>query len=78
MAALAVCGGSALLHNRVLAMLAAGAWATVTMLFCAVRLARTSRSPGHVLEMLVTSALIPPLSVFWRICGAFKFRVLFL
>jgi hypothetical protein len=31
-----------------------------------------------VAEMVVTSALIPPLSVFWRLYGALKFRVFFL
>ena len=34
-------------------------------------------SPRHVAEMAVTSALIPPVSVFWRIYGAVKFRVWF-
>jgi hypothetical protein len=28
-------------------------------------------------EMVVTSALIPILSVFWRVVGAVKFRVFF-
>jgi hypothetical protein len=36
-----------------------------------------STDPRHVLEMALTSALIPPLSVFWRLYGALKFRVLF-
>jgi len=45
--------------------------------FCARRLRGTSRSPGHVAEMVATSALIPPLSVFWRLFGAWKFRVPF-
>jgi hypothetical protein len=31
-----------------------------------------------VLEMIVTSMLIPPLAVFWRVYGACKFRTLFL
>ena len=39
---------------------------------------RTSRAPGHIGEMLLTSALIPPLSVFWRLYGAVKFGVWFL
>jgi GT2 family glycosyltransferase len=42
------------------------------------RLRRTARTPAHVAEMLVTSALIPFLSVYWRIRGALSFRVLFL
>lgn len=42
------------------------------------RLARTDRSARHLLEMLATSALIPFLSVYWRLRGAWHFRVLFL
>jgi len=42
------------------------------------RLWRTKRTPAHVAEMLATSALIPFLSVYWRLRGALHFRVLFL
>lgn len=42
------------------------------------RLRRTSRAPGHVLEMLATSAAIPFLSVYWRLRGAWHFRTPFL
>jgi glycosyltransferase involved in cell wall biosynthesis len=42
------------------------------------RLRNTSRSPAHVIEMVATSALIPFLSVYWRLRGALRFRVLFL
>jgi glycosyltransferase involved in cell wall biosynthesis len=42
------------------------------------RLRATSRAPEHVVEMLVTSALIPFLSVYWRLRGAARFRVFFL
>ena len=42
------------------------------------RLRYTSRRLPHVLEMLATSALIPFLSVYWRIRGAIHFRVFFL
>ena len=38
------------------------------------RLRRTSRAPAHVVEMIVTSALIPFLSVYWRLRGALHFR----
>jgi hypothetical protein len=31
-----------------------------------------------VLEVAVTSALIPPLAIFWRIRGALRWRVWFL
>lgn len=61
----------------------AAAWAfagaaALVLQFAARRLSRTSRAPGHVLEMLATSAVIPFLSVYWRLRGAWHFRVLFL
>lgn len=52
-------------------------WAGLTGRFCLRRLAGTSHAPRHVAEMVVTSALIPLLSIFWRLQGAFHFRVLF-
>lgn len=42
------------------------------------RLQRTDHSARHLVEMLATSALIPFLSVYWRVRGALHFRVLFL
>ena len=42
------------------------------------RLRATSRAPGHVWEMLATSAAIPFLSVYWRLRGAWHFRTPFL
>jgi glycosyltransferase involved in cell wall biosynthesis len=42
------------------------------------RLKRTAHTPGHVLEMVLTSALIPFLSVYWRLRGAIHFRVFYL
>ena len=51
------------------------AWAALTARFCLHRLRGTSKSPRHVAEMVLTSILIPPLSVFWRVVGALRFRV---
>jgi glycosyltransferase involved in cell wall biosynthesis len=62
----------------ILATVALLAWLYMTGRFCIRRLRKTSRAPGHILEMIVTSALIPPLAVFWRLWGAIRFRVLFL
>jgi GT2 family glycosyltransferase len=50
-------------------------WAALTLRFCFYRLRGTSKAPRHVLEMIVTSILIPPLSVYWRLRGALKYRV---
>lgn len=60
------------------AALAGAIWAFMTARFSMKRLRDTSRSPGHVAEMIITSILIPPLAVFWRAVGAVKFRVGFL
>ena len=58
-----------------LAILAALIWLYMTGRFCLQRLRHTSKAPLHVAEIIVTSILIPPLTVFWRAVGAFKFRV---
>ncbi len=42
------------------------------------RIRNTRKTTDHILEMLVTSSVIPFLSVYWRIYGALKFKVLFL
>jgi GT2 family glycosyltransferase len=54
------------------------AWLAQTVAFAIKRLRNTSHEPAHVLEMAVTSALIPPLSTFWRVRGAVRFRTPFL
>jgi GT2 family glycosyltransferase len=41
------------------------------------RIRPTRRTAAHMWEMLVTSALIPFLSVHWRLRGAWRYRVLF-
>jgi GT2 family glycosyltransferase len=53
-------------------------WALLSTRFCVQRLKGASKRPGHVLEMLATSMLIPPLAVFWRFAGALRYRVAFL
>ncbi len=46
--------------------------------FAIKRLKNTQKTPLHILEMLSTSIIIPTLSVYWRLYGAFKYRVLFI
>jgi glycosyltransferase involved in cell wall biosynthesis len=53
-------------------------WVRLTATFIARRLQGTSRRPAHIAEVAVTSALIPPLAVYWRLRGAFVHRVRFL
>src|SRR5207249_3100333 len=52
------------------------AWLALTAELAWQRLRNTSRAPMHVLEVIATSALIPPVAVFWRVVGALRFRVL--
>ncbi len=77
-AALGVVLAAGIAGQVVVALAAAAVWLLLTARFCARRLRRTSRAPRHIAEMVLTSALIPPLSVFWRCYGAVKYRVLFL
>ena len=51
-------------------------WAVMTSWFAARRLRTTSHSWNHVSEMILTSAIIPMLSLFWKFYGSWKFRVL--
>jgi GT2 family glycosyltransferase len=52
--------------------------AVLILRFTARRLRGTSHRIGHVVEMLVTSSIIPFLSVYWRLRGAVHWRVFFL
>ncbi len=61
-----------------LSLIAVSAWLYMTVRFSVQRLRKTVRTPTHITEMLVTSALIPPLCIFWRVYGMLKFRVFFL
>ncbi|HSL42441.1 MAG TPA: glycosyltransferase [Anaerolineales bacterium] len=66
-----------LVENRWLAVLMAVIWLGLVLHFAFLRLRHTKRTPSHIVEMLFTSAVIPYLSVFWRLYGAFRYRVLF-
>ena len=61
-----------------LSVAAAAGWTAWTAGFSLRRLRGASRSGSHVVEMMVTSALIPPVAVFWRLVGAARFKVPFL
>lgn len=60
------------------ALIACAVWALLTARFCARRLRHTSRTLAHIVEMVMTSLVIPPLAIFWRLRGAMRFRVWFL
>ncbi|HYD63715.1 MAG TPA: glycosyltransferase family A protein [Noviherbaspirillum sp.] len=72
--ALLACVTAAIVGAAEAAVLAGLLWLYMTGRFCLQRLKRTSKAPSHVAEMIVTSALIPPLAVFWRAVGAIRFR----
>jgi len=65
-------------QRRACALVAGCVWVIVTARFCARRLRGTSHAPRHVAEMAVTSALIPPLAIYWRLRGALTFHVWFI
>jgi glycosyltransferase involved in cell wall biosynthesis len=78
LAAMLVGIGGLLLRRRALAVAGWLAWGALTMRFCALRLRSSSRAPSHVTEMALTSAVIPPLAIFWRVVGSLRYRVWFL
>ena len=49
----------------------------LTGTFVARRLKSTSRSGDHVVEMIATSVVIPFASVYWKLYGSIKYRVLY-
>jgi glycosyltransferase involved in cell wall biosynthesis len=70
--------GTALRGHPRRALGAAALWAILTADFTRRRLRGTSRHPKHVAEMMVTSALIPPVALYWRLRGAARYKVPFL
>ncbi|OZI82009.1 glycosyltransferase family 2 protein [Bordetella genomosp. 6] len=71
--ALAAAAGLALVGLWRPAGAAVLAWLALTLWFFGRRLRAVSRAPAHVAELLLTSCLIPPLSIAWRLVGAWRF-----
>ncbi len=63
--------------SSAIALAGAAAWVAMTAMLCVKRLRGTSRTVSHIVEVIFTSALIPPMAVFWRLAGAFRHRVRF-
>jgi glycosyltransferase involved in cell wall biosynthesis len=72
-AAVGLLGGLA--GSGPLAGLSAAAYLGLGGGFTARRLRGVSRRPAHVAEMLLTSLIIPPLALYWRLRGALYFKV---
>jgi hypothetical protein len=60
-----------------IALISAATWAGLTARFCGKRLTGATHRPAHLAEMIVTSALIPPLSLYWHVRGMVRQRVWF-
>jgi glycosyltransferase involved in cell wall biosynthesis len=69
--ALAVCLAAA--GHTAGALAAAGVWAALTVSFFMRRLRGTCRSARNVIDLAITSACIPLLSIFWRTVGLLRF-----
>lgn len=50
-------------------------WLVLSLWFAARRLRSTSHSWDHISEMMFTSAVLPVISIFWKLYGSLKFRV---
>jgi len=64
--------------NDIWSLVFALGWLLLTVDFARRRLRGTSHSASHVVEMLVTSAAIPFLSVYWTLYGSFRYKTFFL
>ncbi|TWR31536.1 glycosyltransferase [Mucilaginibacter pallidiroseus] len=64
-------------HNQ-LASIGLAFWAALTGYFIFKRLYSTKLSLNHISEMIVTSAVIPFVSIFWQWYGAAKYHVLYI
>ena len=76
-AALLVTLAGLLAGSGTVALLAGILWLGLTARLCRQRLRGTAHTFSHVADVVVTSALIPPLAVFWRLAGAIRYRVRF-
>jgi glycosyltransferase involved in cell wall biosynthesis len=61
-----------------LAVFALLVWGAATLSFILARLKKSSHHLKHIAEMVITSILIPPLALFWRLVGAWRYRILFI
>lgn len=74
-ASLLVTGYGLWLGNELLTVTSAGIWLVLTGMLCLRRLRDTSKAPSHVTAVLLTSLIMPPLALFWRLVGAVRYRV---
>ena len=77
LAALAVVVSGTLVDSSEVTVTGFTAWLALTAVLIARRLHETTRRTPHVIEVIVTSIVVPLLSVFHRIRGGIAFRVAF-
>lgn len=63
------------LGHELLTVCAGGIWLVLTAMLCIRRLHDTAKTPSHVAAVLLTSFVLPPLALFWRLVGAVRHRV---
>ena len=64
-------------HSLPLTEIALISWIFLVIRFARKRLSATSRAFKHILEITFTSMIIPFISVYWRVYGACRYKVLF-
>jgi cellulose synthase/poly-beta-1,6-N-acetylglucosamine synthase-like glycosyltransferase len=77
LAAAVACLAGLLLGQQFLAFTCGAVLVGGVLWLAASRLSGASRAPRHVVEMLITSAAIPFLSIYWRLYGGVRYGVLF-
>ncbi len=70
-------GGTALAGQTLASVLLLSAWLLTVLALFGQRQRGTRRTLQSLAALFLTSALIPPLAVFWRAVGAIRFRVIF-
>lgn len=73
---IAICG--AIGNVPYVTLFAFSVWLLLEIIFIKKRLTGTQHTLRHVIEMIITSLLIPFLSVFWTLYGSVKFKTRFL
>lgn len=66
-----------LIKLKMLAVTSSVCWLLLTSAFIFKRISASRKTVSHIVEMIVTSILIPFLSVYWTLYGSIKYRVLF-
>lgn len=66
------------LKQRWISFIALTLWVMLVSRFVRQRLSSTAKTPSHIAEMIATSLIIPLVSVYWKLYGSWKFKVLFL